>query len=84
MDDYNKCQKQASRPNNLDTEASSFMWDHHTNKHMGDTTDPLNDFKWTILDRMQDPMTRQIREAVRIEESLNKGLVLTYEGYKKI
>ena len=60
------------------------MWDHHTKKHVNDTIDPLNDFKWTILDKMKDPITRQIREAVRIEESLNKGTILTHEGHKKI
>ena len=58
--------------------------DHHINKHENDTIDPLNDFKWTILDRMKDPLTRQIREAVRIEESLNRGTILTHEGHKKI
>ena len=84
MNDYDKCKKQADKPTNLDNETSSFMWDHHKNKHPGDTIDPLNDFKWTILDKMQDPMTRQIREAIRIEESLNKGQILTHQGYKKI
>ena len=33
---------------------------------------------------MHPPMTRQIREAVRIEDALNKGIILTHEGHRKI
>ena len=60
------------------------MWDHHIDKHENDTIDPNNDFKRKVLDIMKDPMTRQIREAVRIEDALNKGIILTHEGNRKI
>ena len=84
IDDYQKCQKQSNRLDILDRETSSFMWDHHIDKHENDTIDPNNDFKWKVLDIMKDPMTRQIREAVRIEDALNKGIILTHEGHRKI
>ena len=60
------------------------MWDHHINKHPDDQIDPESDYSWRLLDRMKDPMTRQIREAVSIEDALPKGIHHTHLGQRRI
>ena len=84
LDDYKKCQRQSNRQVNRDQEGSSFMWDHHINEHPDDQIDPDSDFSWRLLDRMKDPMTRQIRESVRIEDALFRGIHHTHQGLRKI
>ena len=82
LDDYRRCQRQTN--SDPDIESSSFMWDHHINEHGQDQIDPENDYIWSLLDRMKDPMTRLIKEAVRIEEALSKGIHHTHLGQRKI
>ena len=77
LEDYRKCQRQSDRQLSSDQEGSSFMWDHHISEHPNDQIDPDNDFEWRLLDRMKDPMTRQIRESVRIEDALSTTYVNT-------
>ena len=60
------------------------MRDHQIQHHGQGPMDPNTDFTWRVLDRMGDSMTRQIREAVRIEEALNKGTHHTHLGPVKI
>ena len=60
------------------------MWDHHICEHPNDQIDPDNDFEWRLLDRMKDPMTRQIRESVRIEDALCKGIHHTHQGLRNV
>ena len=47
------------------------MWDHIKNEH-GEVPDINihNDFHFKILQRHKDPLTRQLSEAIRIEEAL--------------
>ena len=82
LEDYKRCQRQIN--NDLDNESSSFMWDHHINEHGNDQIDSDNDYSWNMLDRMKDPMTRQIKEAVRIEDALSKGIHQTHLGQRRI
>ena len=66
-EDYQK----ASQNTNQLQEKSSFMWDHIKNEH-GEVPD-INihdDFHFKILQRHKDPLTRQLSEAIRIEEAL--------------
>ena len=84
LDDYKKCQRQSNNQVDRDQEGSSFMWDHHINEHPDDQIDPDSDFSWRLLDRMKDPMTRQIRESVRIEDALYRGIHHTHQGLRKI
>ena len=47
------------------------MWDHIKNEH--DEAPDINiheDFHFKILQRYSDPLTRQLSEAIRIEEAL--------------
>ena len=74
------CQRQVDR----DQEGSSFMWDHHMNEHPEDQIDPDSDFSWRLLDRMKDPMSRQIKESVRIEDALYRGIHHTHQGLRRI
>ena len=67
-----------------DIESSSFMWDHHINEHGQDQIDPENDYTWSLLDRVKDPITILIKEAVRIEEALSKGIHHAHLGQRKI
>ena len=80
LEDYRRCQRQTDR----DLEGSSFMWDHHLIEHPEDQIDPDMDFQWRLLDRMKDPMTRQIRESVRIEDALSRGIHHTHQGMRRI
>ena len=84
LEDYRKCQRQSDRQLSSDQEGSSFMWDHHISEHPNDQIDPDNDFEWRLLDRMKDPMTRQIRESVRIEYALCKGIHHTHQGLRNV
>ena len=52
-------------------ENSSFMWDHMKSEHKEvPNIDIQEDFHFTILQRYSDPLTRQLSEAIRIEEAI--------------
>ena len=48
------------------------MWDHIRTSHPDlDNLDSLRDFKFSILRKHRDPLTRQLEEAVRIFKGLD-------------
>ena len=51
---------------------SSFILDHKLDKPRNDKNfDPKLDVKFTVLENFRDPLTRQIREAVRIKQAVD-------------
>ena len=69
-DDYRK----ASQSTNTVEETSSFMYDHMKNEHSEiSNVNTHEDIHFKIIQRHKDPLTRQLSEAIRIEEAiLNK------------
>ena len=55
------------------------MWDHNRDTHM-DLDMNINDFQFNIVNTFSDPMTRQIEEAVRIQQSLTHGIHIDRTG----
>ena len=67
--------RQTSTLTRTDTEddgkMSSFILDHKLDKHRDEVDfDPKSDMKSTVLENFRDPLTRQIREAVRIKQAV--------------
>ena len=60
-------------------EGSSFIWDHQVAAHNGVQVDPLKDYSFSIIEGTSDPFTRQIKESVLIQESLDSK---TYDKQK--
>ena len=61
-----------------DKSKSSWMVDHWRTKHRDPDKDPMDpwvDFKFNILGKHRDPMTRQVEEAVRITQGLEKQTI---------
>ena len=74
--DYSRCLRQTSTLTRTDTEEegklSSFILDHKLDKHRDDENfDPKLDVKFSVLENFRDPITRQIREAVRIKQAVD-------------
>ena len=74
--DYKKCSRIRPGP---DSDLTSFMWDHHRDHHDGQNLDIL-DYQFNVIINFNDPMTRQIEEAVRIQQSLKLGLYIDKNG----
>ena len=57
-----------------DLEHSSWMWDHQREAHpSAENQDPVQDYKFYIIGRHRDPLTRQLEEAIRITRALDSG-----------
>ena len=56
---------------------SSWMWDHHQVSHKQENKplDPTNDFKFEIIKKHTDAMTRQVMEACKINQALDKRTI---------
>ena len=52
-------------------EGSSFIYDHQVAFHNTDQIDPLKDYTFSMIEKTADPFTRQIKEAILIQESLD-------------
>ena len=65
-DDYLRCTRKTP-----EEEGSSFIWDHQVAAHNGAQVDPLKDYSFSIIEGTSDPFTRQIKESVQIQESLD-------------
>ena len=61
------------KPGDPNSALSSFMWDHHCDKHGGGQDVSKDDFKFNVIKQCRDPMTRQHMEAVRIQMELDNG-----------
>ena len=49
------------------------MWEHHMKKHADDDVneiDPANDFKFSLIQSMNDPLSRQLTEAILIKRAI--------------
>ena len=55
------------------------MWDHNRDHHSDQEMD-IKDFQFDILNTFTDPMTRQIEEAVRIQQAIKYGLHIDRTG----
>ena len=75
-DDYLKCMR-----NSPLEEGSSFIYDHQVAFHNTEQIDPLRDYTFSMLEKTADPFTRQIKEAILIQESLDSK---TFNGKKVI
>ena len=69
--DYYKCHEIQPEP---ESEASSFMYDHMTDKHKDVTKPSREDFKFQVVKQFNDTMTRQHEEAIRIQHSINNNI----------
>ena len=58
------------------------MSDHHRDPHDGQDMDIL-DYQFIVINNFNDPMTRQIEEAVRIQKSLKSGLHIDKNGKQR-
>ena len=73
MKDY----RSVNRATNLEEESSSWMDDHYKACHPDvEGTNPDNDFKFQILSNHRDPLSRQLEEAIRINNALETGLAI--------
>ena len=63
----------------MDDNFSSFIWDHKTDRHM-DGYNPETDMRFEVVENFRDPLTRQIREAVRIKQSVNHNSYTDTKG----
>ena len=69
--DYYKCHEIQPEP---ESEASSFMYDHMTDKHKDVKKPSREDFKFQVVKQFNDTMTRQHEEAIRIQHSINNNI----------
>ena len=68
--DYRKCIRENRPASQEEDNWSSFMWDHRLTKHSSDKEfDPDTDFTFEIFAGFKDAMTRQITEAVMINNA---------------
>ena len=65
-------------------EGSSFMWDHYKAAHSHTPIDIHNDYHFRIIQKQTDCMTRQINEAVRIDEAINNGIHVDTRGNHRL
>ena len=57
------------------------MVDHHRSKHQNEgLPNPEADYRFEVLAKHKEPMTRQIEEAVRIQTSIQTGLHIDTKG----
>ena len=50
------------------------MWDQQKEAHLSaPIQDPIKDYRFYIIGRHRDPLTRQLEEAVRITKALDSG-----------
>ena len=74
--DCEKASKTSSRPKDPDLEiSSSFMWDHIEDAHNG-LIDTKDAFRFEIVSSFRDPLERQIAEATRINQALNRCSII--------
>ena len=58
----------------IDKTPSSFMWDHLCDTHHGEVDGEIKDnFRFEIISSHRDPLERQIMEATRINQALDRG-----------
>ena len=73
----NDCNKAAKRSKTNLEVPSSFMWDHISEAHGGSLGPDTKDaFRFEILSSFRNPLERQITEATRFNQALNR-LTLT-------
>ena len=60
-------------------EGSSFMYDHHMEVHGNDEHNSDTDYTFHLVETFQDPMTRQLNEAARIQLAM-RGLHSSING----
>ena len=74
--------------NDLDESNVGFMWEHHVKKHANDNVtdiDPTNDFKFSLIESMNDPLNRQRTEAILIKRAIgDKEYIGENEKSRKI
>ena len=71
----------ARRLNDLGQEHLSWMWSHLKASHPDqDNIDTLRDFKFSVLSRHRDPLSRQLEEAVRISNGLDRKVHTDRKG----
>ena len=81
LKDYKKCRNTDWTTVSEEEGPSSFMWDHRREVHGGQYgMDPDKDFRFGVLARNQDPLTRQTVEAVRIKLAVDKGKHIDKSG----
>ena len=57
------------------------MVDHHRSKHQQeDLPNPQSDYRFEVLSKHKEPMTRQIEEACRINQALEKNSLTKTSG----
>ena len=57
------------------------MVDHHRSKHQQeDPPNPESDNRFEVLSKHKEPMTRQIEEACRINQALDKNTLTKTSG----
>ena len=57
------------------------MWGHLQTSHSDQqNVDPLKDFSFSVLSKHRDPLSRQLEEAVRISNGLDKKLHTDRKG----
>ena len=57
------------------------MWDHRVAKHDGDVNiDPDTDFKFEVVSGYRDPLSRQIAEAVMINQAMKTNILTLSKG----
>ena len=71
----------ARRLNGSEQEHLSWMWSHMKASHPDqDNIDIRRDFKFSILSRHRDPLSRQLEEAVRISNGLDREIHTDRKG----
>ena len=81
MKDYRKCLNTDWTSVSEEEGPSSFMWDHRREIHGGQSgMEPDKDFRFGVMARHQDPLTRQTVEAVRIRLAVDKETHIDKSG----
>ena len=71
----------ARRVNDSGQEHLSWMWSHLQNSHHEqDNIDVTRDFSFSVLSRHRDPLSRQLEEAVRISNGLDRNIHTDNKG----
>ena len=63
-------------------EGTSWMWDHHEASHGPNVPIDPHNYSFNILSTFKDAMTRQIQEASRIQQALERGTHIDPKGTK--
>ena len=62
-------------------DCSSWMVDHYRSKHQQeDPPNPESDYRFEVLSKHKEPMTRQIEEACRINQALERNTLTKTSG----